>query len=244
MEKQTLGKQYRFVEKLIARNKDANNAEMPVIAFLGDSVTQGCFCANDTNAGYVSKFRYALGKLFPSVPAYVLNAGIGGNNTEWAFRRIDRDVLPFHPDLVVVNLGLNDVWAEDRTAKDYRKFLGETFDKLLAAGTEVIFMTPNAMNYYRSGATEPHNMELALKTADYMTSGLFDEVVKVGREEAQKRNIAISDTYRKWHNLYLQGVPTTEFLAGGINHPLPDAHWLFVTTLFDTLFRLNEDLDA
>ena len=34
---------FRFVEKLNARNKDANASEMPVIAFLGDSVTQGCF---------------------------------------------------------------------------------------------------------------------------------------------------------------------------------------------------------
>lgn len=232
---------FRFVEKLNARNKDANASEMPVIAFLGDSVTQGCFCKNDTNESYVTKFRYLLGRLYPAVPAYVLNAGIGGNNTEVALSRIDRDVLRYHPDLVVVNLGLNDIWGGETSAAVYAKTLGEIFDTITAAGAEVIYMTPNTINYYRSGATEPHNMEVALLTADFMTSGHFDGVIEAGRAEARKRNIPICDCTKKWKNFERAGVDTTLFLSGGINHPYPDMHWLFATTLIETLFDLNAD---
>ena len=232
---------FRFLEKLNARKKDANASEMPVIAFLGDSVTQGCFCCNDTNESYVTKFRHLLGRLYPSVPAYVLNAGIGGNNTEVALNRIDRDVLRYHPDLVVVNLGLNDIWGGENSATVYAQTLGKIFDTITAAGAEVIYMTPNTINYYRSGATEPHNMDVALITADFMTSGHFDGVIEAGRAEARKRNIPICDCTKKWKNFERAGVDTTLFLSGGINHPYPDMHWLFATTLIETLFDLNAD---
>ena len=32
-----------FINKIVNRSKDPNRYELPTIAFLGDSVTQGCF---------------------------------------------------------------------------------------------------------------------------------------------------------------------------------------------------------
>ncbi len=233
---------YRFVEKLNERSRSGNNSEMPVIAFLGDSVTQGCFTYNDTNAGYVSKFRTMLNKLYPAAPAYVLNAGVGGNDSEWAYKRLERDVLRYHPDLVVVTLGLNDVWQEEEGVRRHAEFLGKIFDAILATGAEVIHMTPNAMNYYRNGGVEPHNQELCLKSAEFMNSGLMDRIVEAGKKEAQKRGIVTCDCYKKWRNYKKAGIDTDAWLCGGINHPFPELHDLFVTSLMDTLFELNGDL--
>ena len=164
-----------------------------------------------------------------------------GSRIDAGYCDSDRDVLRYHPDLVVVNLGLNDIWGGENSATVYAQTLGKIFDTITAAGAEVIYMTPNTINYYRSGATEPHNMDVALITADFMTSGHFDGVIEAGRAEARKRNIPICDCTKKWKNFERAGVDTTLFLSGGINHPYPDMHWLFATTLIETLFDLNAD---
>ena len=83
--------------------------------------------------------------------------------------------------------------------------------------------------------TIENNIAFATDNAD------LDGVIEAGRAEARKRNIPICDCTKKWKNFERAGVDTTLFLSGGINHPYPDMHWLFATTLIETLFDLNAD---
>ncbi|GAB4118392.1 MAG: hypothetical protein Fur005_29560 [Roseiflexaceae bacterium] len=71
----------------------------PTIVFLGDSITEG-----KIGASYVERIR---SHLQPDVR--VINAGINGDTTVNMWRRIDRDVLPHQPSMVVVMAGLNDL---------------------------------------------------------------------------------------------------------------------------------------
>jgi lysophospholipase L1-like esterase len=71
----------------------------PTIVFLGDSITEG-----KIGASYVERIRT---QLQPDVR--VINAGINGDTTVNMWRRIDRDVLPHQPSMVVVIAGLNDL---------------------------------------------------------------------------------------------------------------------------------------
>ena len=64
----------------------------------GDSLTEGTI-----GASYVDLLRERL----PG--ARVVNAGINGDTTLNLLRRVERDVAPQRPDLVVVQVGLNDV---------------------------------------------------------------------------------------------------------------------------------------
>jgi lysophospholipase L1-like esterase len=64
----------------------------------GDSLTEGTI-----GASYVDLLREWL----PG--AHVVNAGINGDTTLNLLRRVERDVAPHRPDLVVVLVGLNDV---------------------------------------------------------------------------------------------------------------------------------------
>jgi lysophospholipase L1-like esterase len=64
----------------------------------GDSLTEGAI-----GAAYVEVLREQL----PGVR--VVNAGINGDTTLNLLRRVERDVAPHRPDLVVVLVGLNDV---------------------------------------------------------------------------------------------------------------------------------------
>jgi lysophospholipase L1-like esterase len=64
----------------------------------GDSLTEGAI-----GASYVELLRGQL----PGVR--VINAGINGDTTLNLLRRVERDVAPHRPDLVVVLVGLNDI---------------------------------------------------------------------------------------------------------------------------------------
>ncbi len=47
-----------------------------------------------------------------NVSATVINAGIGDTTTRQAVARLDRDVLRHHPDIVIVQFGINDSWID------------------------------------------------------------------------------------------------------------------------------------
>ncbi|MCA1732907.1 MAG: arylesterase [Acidobacteria bacterium] len=78
--------------------KNLDSAGSAVIAF-GDSLTAG-FGAGE-GEDYPSRLSARSG-----VP--IVNAGVSGDTTEGALRRIDRDVLSRDPRLVIVGLGGND----------------------------------------------------------------------------------------------------------------------------------------
>ena len=87
-----------------------------LIAFLGDSVTHGCFetapgggATYDFEAVYHNRLRLMLSEKEPTRPVSVVNAGVNGDSAAGGLARLDRDVLRFRPDLCVVNFGLNDV---------------------------------------------------------------------------------------------------------------------------------------
>jgi lysophospholipase L1-like esterase len=78
----------------------------------GDSLTEGAI-----GASYVELLREAL----PG--ARVANAGINGDTTLNLLRRVERDVAPHRPDLIVVLVGLNDVgtaYGEPAIRRYYR----------------------------------------------------------------------------------------------------------------------------
>jgi len=91
------------------------------------------------------------------LPFRVINAGIGGNNTNHARDRFDRDVLRHKPDVVVIQFGINDaavdVWktppaTESRVSlEEFESNLRYFVNTLKDAGTQVILMTPNPLRW-------------------------------------------------------------------------------------------------
>ena len=73
-----------------------------VIVFLGDSITSGH--GLPLEVAFPARVGEALG-----VPT--INAGISGDRTSGGLGRLDRDVLAHHPRLVVVELGVNDIFG-------------------------------------------------------------------------------------------------------------------------------------
>ncbi len=112
------------------------------VVFFGDSITQ----AGVNPGGYIDRLK----KLIPADQFEFIGAGIGGNKIYDLYLRMDDDVLTKQPDVVVIWVGVNDVWhkATSGTGTDpdkFVKFYEAVVKKLQAANARVILCTPAAI---------------------------------------------------------------------------------------------------
>lgn len=237
----------KIIEKITAKAYDANNPR-PTIAFLGDSITEGCFELIPRNSGgfnnvfdresvYHKKVSEILGVLFPTVPINIINAGIAGTTASYGLSRIERDVLSEKPDLTVVCFGLNDCEKEDEGIVEYIESLRGIFYRLKEAGSEIIFMTPCMMAEKISETIHPSFVELAKKLSDRQKCGVLDRYMDAARELCAEENIPVCDVYAKWKQMAELGVNVTELLSNKLNHPTREMHNLFAISLVETMMR-------
>jgi lysophospholipase L1-like esterase len=78
------------------------------IVAIGSSSTTGLWVFNPA-ATFPQVMRRELTSLQPKVPINVVNSGRVGDTVVGSIRRFARDVLAYHPDLIVWQLGTNDV---------------------------------------------------------------------------------------------------------------------------------------
>ncbi len=238
------------ITNLMKKKQDNISGERtPLIAFLGDSVTNGCFelyVKDDGSIGtsfhqqdaYHKKFAEILSELYPKCPINVINAGISGDTAKGGAERLERDVLRFHPDLTVVCYGLNDSTLGIDGIDTYYESLKNIFTRLTSCGSEVIFMTPNMMNTKLSCNLEADVFRsTAEKTMEIQNSGLFDEYIAKAKLAAEECDVRICDVYSKWKVLYENGVDITELLSNQINHPSKKMHMLFAYSLAEEIMK-------
>ncbi len=235
----------KIIERLTNKSRDNFGNPSPVIAFLGDSVTQGCFeiyrdgellrTVFDSANGYAERTKRVLSMLYPETSLSIINAGINGGNASNGLERLERDVLCHNPDLVVVCCGLDDCNDERATAESYGQSLREIFRKIHAADKEVVFMTPNMMNtYVPHTVTDDFAKTLGEIFAERQNSGFFDAYIDEARRVCREENVPLCDCYALWKSMNAQGVDTTMLLSNGLNHPTREMHDLFAWELVKT----------
>ncbi|MCA8992808.1 MAG: SGNH/GDSL hydrolase family protein [Planctomycetaceae bacterium] len=87
----------------------------------------------------------------------IINAGVGGNHTELAKQRFERDVLQQAPDVVIIQFGINDsavdVWRNPPATgprvslEQYEQNLAGFVEQLKSRDVHVILMTPNPLQW-------------------------------------------------------------------------------------------------
>lgn len=236
----------KFVECLKIKTEDNLGNRTPIIAFLGDSVTQGCFELYDQDGkmevvfdgshAYSEKVKKILGMLYPQAPVATVNFGVDGDSAVEGARRFRRDVLSCNPDLLVVCYGLNDSNEDKEGILTYKKALKEIFTEAKKAGIETIFMTPNMINTYTNKRLVLDFLQpLGDVFAKRQLEGTFDDYMEAAREACKEENIRLCDCYSIWKQMYASGVDTTNLLANGLNHPIREMHNLFAWQIVMTI---------
>lgn len=238
------------ITRIISDKKNSmTGCKIPTIAFLGDSVTQGCFELDmkadggienvyDKDSAYHNYVAKILSVLFPGIPINIINAGVAGETALGGEKMLERDVLAFHPDLTVVCFGLNDSDTGMENIETYTSALRNIFHRLKEAGSEIIFMTPNMMNTKVSMLLKEDFMKkVAVKTQQIQNNGVLDSYMEAAKKVCSECDVIVCDCYAKWKKMNEKGVDITELLANKLNHPTREMHWLFAAMLVDTMFE-------
>ena len=108
------------------------------IVALGSSSTEG-IGATRPEFSYPSRLAAVLQARFPEVAVRVVNRGVGGEMSPQMVARIDRDVGPEKPDLVIWQLGTNSV-LHDIDPVTEAEVARRGIEQLRATGADVILM--------------------------------------------------------------------------------------------------------
>lgn len=116
------------------------------IVFFGDSITQ----AGVQPTGYITKLNELIKEKGLANNYELLGAGIGGNKVYDLYLRMDEDVLSKNPDMVIIWVGVNDVWHKrtSGTGTDpdkFEKFYTAIIKKMQQKNIKVILCTPAAI---------------------------------------------------------------------------------------------------
>ncbi len=150
------------------------------VIFFGDSITQ----AGVQPKGYITMIAQTLEKQGLKDKYELIGAGIGGNKIYDLYLRLEDDVLNKKPDLVLIYIGVNDVWHKSTygTGTDpdkFVKFYQAVINKIQANGAKVVLCTPAAIGE----RTDSSNMQ----------DGDINNYSNLIRDLAKKNNLKLVD---------------------------------------------------
>ncbi len=155
------------------------------VIFFGDSITQ----AGVQPKGYITMLGQTLEKQGLKDKYELIGAGIGGNKIYDLYLRLEDDVLNKKPDLVLIYIGVNDVWHKSTygTGTDpdkFVKFYQAVINKIQANGAKVVLCTPAAIGE----RTDSSNMQ----------DGDMNNYSNLIRELAKKNNLKLVDLRKEF----------------------------------------------
>lgn len=125
------------------------------ILFFGDSITE----IGAAPGGYITLIDAMIKREGLSEKYETIGSGISGNKIYDLYFRLEDDVLYKAPNIVVIYVGINDIWHKKlaNTGTDYDKF-GKFYEaivkKVQAANCKVILCTPAVIGEKAEGGNE------------------------------------------------------------------------------------------
>lgn len=113
------------------------NGPVRIVA-LGSSSTWGAGASSRAHS-YPARLERELRATWPNADVRVINAGVNGQLARDMVQRIDRDVAPHRPQLVVWQTGVNDAIKAVPLA-DYVQLLQSGIEKLRGLGADIVLI--------------------------------------------------------------------------------------------------------
>src|SRR6185437_765682 len=98
-----------LILSLFCGNAHAADATFRIVT-LGDSITKGVRGGVKADETFSARLQAMLRE--KGVAVEVINAGIGGERTDQALRRLEKDVIARKPNLVTIMYGTNDSYVD------------------------------------------------------------------------------------------------------------------------------------
>lgn len=171
------------------------------VVFFGDSIT----AAAVKPGGYIVKLDSMIALQGKAEQYEFIGAGVSGNKVYDLYLRMEEDVLAKEPDVVVIYIGVNDVWHKRTSgtgtdADKFEKFYQAIINKLKANNIRVILCTPATIGE-KTDFSNP-------------LDGDLNEYSKMIRNIAGKNKLALVDLRRSFLEYNLKNNPDNK--ANGV----------------------------
>lgn len=197
------------------------------IVTLGDSITKG----HRTGVSREQTFAALIeaGLRHQSDRLRVINVGIGGERTDQALRRLDKDIIQRKPSVVTIMYGTNDSYIDVGrnqtriTVDAYRENLNTLIARLRKVGIVPVLMTPPRWGDRAepNGAGEQPNIRL-------------EPFVEACRQVAVEKCVPLVDHYRIWSEHAEQGIDVGMWTTDQC-HPNPEGHRIMTESILPVL---------
>ena len=170
------------------------------VIFFGDSITE-LGVKKEKYVGYIIKMDSMLKAEKKDGQYELIGSGIGGNKVYDLYLRFEEDVLAKNPDVVVIYIGVNDVWHKTllgtgTDADKFEKFYQAIINKLSAKGIKAILCTPAVVG-------EKTDMSNQL-------DGDLNRYSNIIRDLAKKNNLPLVDLRKKFLDYLKDNNPKNE----------------------------------
>jgi lysophospholipase L1-like esterase len=201
------------------------------IVTLGDSITKGARSGVKPEETFAALLEAGLKK--QGVRAEVINVGIGGERTDGALARLEKDVIARQPRIVTIMYGTNDSFVDKGqkeprlTFDEYRTNLKALVTKVRAAGAQPVLMTePRWGPEGRNGLDENPN-------------GLLEKYADVCRSVAKEEKVPLVDHFAHWTKAEADGKKIADWTTDQC-HPNPVGHQVMAELMLPAVVKAVE----
>ena len=223
----------RLHQRIAAKTASYSEAPVIIVAF-GDSVTQGYSRTGTIDAGtvYHQQVKEKLERHYPLCTFSVINAGAAGQTAKGSLTRLERDVIRYQPDLVIIGFGLNDAVVSE-TGLELKQAL-QTIIKRLQSETkaDLILLSPNFMVTADNPTIDPSERHYLADFLEVFRKGSLARAAQIIRDCAREFKLPLADVYAQWQALATEGQDTNSLLANGLNHPGREGHRFTAELIF------------
>lgn len=189
-----------------------------IVAF-GSSSTAG-FGASSPEFNYPNRLAAQLRRQYPSADISVVNAGVGGEDAPEMMKRLQKEVIDVHPDLVIWQVGTNAV-LRNLDPGETAKIVEEGISRIQGSGgTDIVLVDPQyspAVN--QRGENAGKMVKLLGKVAELRHVGIFPRF----------------EVMRDWHEK--QAIPVESFVIADGLHMNDWGYACFAQLLGDDIIR-------
>jgi lysophospholipase L1-like esterase len=208
----TMGSLPHVANKLVA-------GKPVVIVAFGSSSTAG-YGASSPDFNYPNRLAAQLRRQYPTADITVINAGVGGEDAPEMMKRLQKEVIDVHPDMVIWQVGTNAV-LRNLDPGDTAKMVEDGIARIQAAGgADIVLVDPQyspAVNQRKESAGKM--VKLLGKVAELRHVGIFPRF----------------EVMRDWHEN--QSIPVESFVIADGLHMNDWGYACFAQLLGDDIIR-------
>ena len=203
------------------------------VLFLGDSITDAGGISREWSAepfdgpGWLSRISRTAAD-HPDLQLRLVNRGIGGSRVPDLLARLQADVLDADPTVVVLYIGINDVWHTMSGAgtpeSEYTEGLARLVRTLRAAGIRVLLCTPSVIGEKAAGEND--------------LDDLLARYTEISRTTATELDVPLCDlsaAFRDWLRAHNAGNDPSGLLTTDGVHLTDEGNRLLADTVAEAL---------